>query len=160
MMCDVLSLCLGSLIEIVVLFTYITCYFQENLKFVYSFLTFYNFRCNLLFFSEGRKLNPTIVLSSSFVEPDNTSWRKKRKSAKPECKSASASSKDKKGEIIDVKKPERVKVKSEEPVKKRTTRSSSKKIKKEESDIKELPPVIKSHNQVLIDDDEVERLVQ
>ena len=32
MMCDVLLLCLGSLIEIVVLFTYIMCYFQENLS--------------------------------------------------------------------------------------------------------------------------------
>ena len=32
MMCDVLSLRLGSLIEIVVLFTYIMCHFQENLS--------------------------------------------------------------------------------------------------------------------------------
>ena len=64
--------------------------------------------------------------------------------------------KNPKGEIIDVKKPERVKVKSEEPVKKCTTKSSSKKIKKEESDVKELPPVVKSHDEVLIDDDEVE----
>ena len=90
------------------------------------------------------------------MEPDNTSWRKKkRKSAEPERKSGSASSKDMKGEIIDVKKPERVKVKSEEPVKKRTTRSSSKKIKTEESDIEELPPVVKSHEEVVVDDDEV-----
>ena len=94
---------------------------------MYRFLTYYNFWCNLLFFSEGGKLNPTIVLSSSDVEPDNTSQRKKRKSAKPKCKSASASSKDKKGEVIDIKKPKRVKVKSEELVKKHTTRSSSKK---------------------------------
>ena len=71
-----------------------------------------------------------IVLSSSDVEPDNTSRRKKkRKSAEPKHKSGSASSKDMKGEIIDVKELKRVKVKSEEPVKKHTTRSSSKKNK-------------------------------
>ena len=97
-----------------------------------------------------------IVLSSSDVEPDNTSWRKKKRtSAEPEHKSGSASSKDMKSEIIDVKKTEKVKVKSEEPVKKRTTRSSSKKIKAEESDIEELPPVVKSHEEVVVDDDEV-----
>ena len=122
---------------------------------MYSFLTYYNFRCNLLFFSEGGKLNPTIVLSSSDVEPDNTSWRKKRKSAEPKHKSGSASSKDMKGAVIDIKKTERVKVKSEEPVKKCTTRSSSKKIKTEESDIEELPPVVKSHEEVIVEDDEV-----
>ena len=60
-----------------------------------------------------------------------------------------------KGEIIDVKKPKKVKVKSEEPVKKCTTRSSSKKIKTEESDIEELPPIVKSHEEVIVDDDEV-----
>ena len=97
-----------------------------------------------------------IVLSSSDVEPDNTSQRKKKRtSAEPEHKSGSASSKDMKSEIIDVKKTEKVKVKSEEPVKKRTTRSSSKKIKTEESDIEELPPVVKSHEEVVVDDDEV-----
>ena len=47
-------------------------------------------------------------------------------------------------------------MKSEELVKKHTTRSSSKKIKKEESDIEELPPVVKSHEEVLVEDDEVE----
>ena len=122
---------------------------------MYSFLTYYNFRCNLLFFSEGGKLDPTIVLPSSDVEPDNTSRRKKRKSAEPKPKSGSASSKDIKGEIIDVKKPERVKVKSEEPVRKCTTRSSSKKIKTEESDIEVLPPVVKSHEEVIVEDDKV-----
>ena len=71
---------------------------------MYSFLTYYNFWCNLLFFSEGGKIKPTIVLSSSDVEPNNTSWRKKRKSAEPKRKSGSASSKDMKGEIIDIKK--------------------------------------------------------
>ena len=97
-----------------------------------------------------------IVLSSSDVEPDNTSRRKKKRtSAEPEHKSGSASSKDMKSEIIDIKKTEKVKVKSEEPVKKRTTRSSSKKIKTEESDIEELPPVVKSHEEVVVDDDEV-----
>ena len=97
-----------------------------------------------------------IVLSSSDVEPNNTSRRKKKRtSAEPERKSGSASSKDMKGEIIDIKKPEKVKVKSEEPVKKCTTRSSSKKIKTEESDIEELPPVVKSHEEVVVDDDEV-----
>ena len=97
-----------------------------------------------------------IVLSSSDVEPDNTSRRKKKRtSAEPKRKSGSASSKDMKSEIIDVKKTEKVKVKSEEPVKKRTTRSSSKKIKTEESDIEELPPVVKSHEEVVVDDDEV-----
>ena len=85
---------------------------------MYTFLTYYNFWCNLLFFSEGGKLNPMIVLSSSDVEPNNTTRRKERKSAEPKCKSGSVSSKDMKGEIIDVKKPKRVKVKSEEPVKK------------------------------------------
>ena len=97
-----------------------------------------------------------IVLSSSDVEPDNTSRRKKKRmSAEPERKSGSASSKDMKSEIIDIKKTKKVKVKSEEPVKKRTTRSSSKKIKTEESDIEELPPVVKSHEHVVVDDDEV-----
>ena len=81
--------------------------------------------------------------------------RKKGRQLNPKCKSGSASSKDMKSEIIDVKKTEKVKVKSEEPVKKRTTRSSSKKIKTEESDIKELPPVVKSHEEVVVDDDEV-----
>ena len=91
------------------------------------------FECTTIFdaifsnFSEGGKINPTIVLSSSDVEPDNTSRRKKRKSAEPKRKFASSQDK---GKIIDVKKPQRVKVKSEEPVKKCTTRNSSKIIKK------------------------------
>ena len=41
MMCDVLSLCLGSLIEIVVLFTYIMCYFQENLSIAFKHTTIF-----------------------------------------------------------------------------------------------------------------------
>ena len=55
-----------------------------------------------------------IVLSSSDVEPDNTSWRKKKRtSGEPERKSGSASSKDMKGEIIDIKTPKKVKVKNQ-----------------------------------------------
>ena len=46
-------------------------------------------------------------------------------------------------------------MKSEEPVRKCTTRSSSKKIKTEESDIEVLPPVVKSHEEVIVEDDEV-----
>ena len=47
-------------------------------------------------------------------------------------------------------------VKSEEPVKKCTTRSSSKKIKKEDSDIEEVPQKVKTHEEVLVEDDEVD----
>ena len=41
-------------------------------------------------------------------------------------------------------------VKSEEPVNKHTTRSSSKKIKKEDSDIEEVPQKVNTHEEVLV----------
>ena len=47
-------------------------------------------------------------------------------------------------------------MKSEEPVKKSTTRSSSKIKKEKESDIEELAPVVKSHEEVIIEDDKVD----